>query len=202
VVGHGRGAVAGAGWRGPVLKFPSAAAFEEWLAGHHASADEVWIEFAKKGAGVPSVTYAEAVGAALCFGWIDGKVQRSEEEGFYRQRFTPRRARSKWSQINVAKAEALIAAGRMRPAGLAEVERAHADGRWEAAYASPSKIGVPEDLRRALDASPAAASAFESLSKTQRYSILYRVHEAKRPQTRARHIERFVEMLARGETPH
>jgi len=184
------------------VKFTSAAVFEAWLAEHHATADEVWIEFAKKGSGVASVTYAEAVDAALCFGWIDGKVQKSEEAGFYRQRFTPRRARSKWSQINRDKALALIESGRMQPAGLAEVSRAQADGRWEAAYAPPSKIEVPEDLRRALDASPAAAELFARLSATNRSAILYRVHDAKRPETRARRIREFVAMLERGKTLH
>ena len=184
------------------MKFASAAAFEEWLAAEHATADEVWIEFAKKGSGVPSVTHAEALDVALCFGWIDGKAQTSEEEGFYRQRFTPRRARSRWSQINRDKAEALIAAGRMRPAGLAEVERAKADGRWADAYAPPSRIEVPDDLRAALDANPAAADMFATLNSQHRYAVLYRVHDAKRPETRARRIAQFVEMLARGETLH
>ena len=184
------------------MKFESAAAFEAWLEAEHARSDGIWIEFAKKGSGVPSVTYAEAVELALMYGWIDGQAKRSEEEGFYRQRFTPRRARSKWSQINRDKALALIEAGRMRPAGLAEVERAQADGRWEAAYAPPSRMEVPDDLRRALDAVPAAAAAFAKLSASERYSILYRVHDAKRPETRARRIETFVEMLARGEKLH
>jgi uncharacterized protein YdeI (YjbR/CyaY-like superfamily) len=136
------------------------------------------------------------------YGWIDGQVKKSEEEGWYRQRFTPRRARSRWSQINRDKALALIESGRMRPAGLAEVERARADGRWDAAYAPPSRIEVPDDLRRALDAVPAAAEAFAGLKSINRYAILYRVHDAKRPETRERRIRQFVEMLARGETPH
>ena len=148
------------------------------------------------------MSYAEAVELALMYGWIDGQVKRSEEAGFYLQRFTPRRARSKWSQINRDKALALIESGRMRPAGLAEVERARADGRWDAAYAPPSRMEVPDDLRRALDATPAAAAAFAGLSGQNRYAILFQVHDAKRPETRARRIQRFVEMLARGETPH
>ena len=157
------------------MKFASAADLEAWLEAHHAAEDELWIEFAKKGSGVPSVTYAEAVDLSLCFGWIDGLVRKSEEEGFYRQRFTPRRARSRWSQINVGKAEGLIASGRMRPAGLAEVERAKADGRWAEAYASPSRMTVPDDLRAALDASPAASALFDDLDGNNRYAILYRV---------------------------
>ncbi|HEX8208366.1 MAG TPA: YdeI/OmpD-associated family protein [Solirubrobacteraceae bacterium] len=148
------------------------------------------------------MTYLEAVEAALCFGWIDGQVRMAEEEGWRLQRFTPRRSRSRWSQINVERAEALIAAGRMRPAGLAEVERAKADGRWAAAYPPPSRIEVPDDLRGALDASPAAAEAFAGLSSANRYAILYRVHDAKRAETRARRIEQFVGMLERGETIH
>lgn len=162
----------------------------------------MWIEFAKKGTGVPTVSYVEAVEVALAYGWIDGQVKRSEEEGFYRQRFTPRRPRSRWSQINRDRALALIESGRMRPPGLAEVERARADGRWDEAYAPPSRIEVPEDLRAALDAVPAAAERFAALGAQNRYAILYRVGDAKRPETRARRIQRFVEMLARGETPH
>jgi uncharacterized protein YdeI (YjbR/CyaY-like superfamily) len=150
---------------------------------------------------VPAVTYLEAVEAALCFGWIDGQVKKADEEGWYRQRFTPRRKRSKWSQINVDRVAKLTAAGRMRPAGLAEVERAKADGRYEDAYPPPSKIQVPDDLRAALDASPAAAAAFEGLTKTQRYMVLYGVHDAKRPETRERRIAKFVGMLERGEKP-
>jgi uncharacterized protein YdeI (YjbR/CyaY-like superfamily) len=184
------------------VRFASGAAFERWLAAEHATADGVWIDLAKKGSGVPSVTYLEAVEIALCYGWIDGQVKRSEEVGFYRQRFTPRRARSRWSQINRDRAEALIAAGRMRPAGLAEVERARADGRWDEAYAPPSKVTVPDDLRRALDASPAAAQRFATLDSRNRYAILYQVHDARRPETRARRIAKYVDMLARGETPY
>ncbi len=184
------------------MRFASAADFEAWLEREHASSDGIWIEFAKKGNPTPSVTYAEAVEVSLCFGWIDGQVKKSEEEGWYRQRFTPRRARSRWSQINVGKAEALIAAGRMRPAGLAEVERAKADGRWDDAYAPPSRMEVPDDLRAALDASPTAAAAFEALAKSYRYIVLYNVHDAKRPETRARRIAKFVAQLERGEKPH
>ncbi len=181
------------------MRFRSAAAFEEWLEAEHERSDGIWLEFAKKDSGVPTVTYAEAVEIALCFGWIDGQLKRSDEEGFYRQRFTPRRARSRWSQINREKAEALIAAGRMRPAGLAEVERAKADGRWDDAYAPPSKMTVPDDLRAALDAVPAAAEQWDGLDRRNRYAILYQVHDAKRPETRARRIAKFVDMLGRGE---
>jgi uncharacterized protein YdeI (YjbR/CyaY-like superfamily) len=184
------------------VKFASADDFEAWMAAEHASSDGIWIEFAKKGSGVPSVTYAEAIEIALTYGWIDGQVKKSSEEGFYLQRFTPRRARSRWSQINRDRALALIQAGRMKPAGLAEVERARADGRWDAAYAPPSRIEVPDDLREALDANPAARDFFATLSGSNRYGVLYRIHDAKRPETRARRIAQFVEMLARGETLH
>ena len=182
------------------MKFASAKELETWLAAEHASADELWIDFARKGTGVPSVTYAEAVEIALCYGWIDGLLRKSDEEGFYRQRFTPRRKKSKWSQINREKAEALIASGRMRPAGLAEIERAKADGRWEAAYPSPSQITVPDDLQAALDANPRAAEAFGALDRQNRYAILYRLHDVKPGERRVRRIADYVAMLERGET--
>jgi uncharacterized protein YdeI (YjbR/CyaY-like superfamily) len=185
----------------PTIAFASRADWENWLQANHERADGVWLKFAKKDSGIETVSYAEAVEAALCFGWIDG-LAKSIDEQRYRQRFTPRRARSKWSQINRARAEALIASGAMRPAGLREVERARQDGRWEAAYPSPSKIEVPDDLRTALDASPAATQFFAQLDATNRYAILYRIHDAKRADTRARRIAQFVRMLARGEKIH
>jgi len=179
--------------------FASAAEWEDWLREHHDTAPGVWIKFARKGSGLPSVTYLEALHAALCFGWIDGQARRGDET-FYVQRFTPRRARSIWSKRNREFATALIASGRMQPAGLREVERAKADGRWDAAYDAPSTATVPEDLRAALDASPAAAEFFATLSSQNRYAILHRVQTAKKPETRARRIEKFVAMLAAGET--
>jgi uncharacterized protein YdeI (YjbR/CyaY-like superfamily) len=178
----------------PVLAFASADAWEAWLAAEHETARGVWIKLAKKGSGVASVTYAEAVEAALRYGWIDGQARRLDDR-FYVQRFTPRTRRSRWSMINREKAEALIAAGRMAPAGLREVERARADGRWDAAYASPSAATVPDDLQRALDGDPAAAAFFARLDAQNRYAILHRIGEAKRPDTRARRIEKFVAML-------
>ena len=183
------------------LAFESAAAFEAWLADQHAQSDGIWIMFAKKASGIPTVVYAEAVEASLRYGWIDGQVKRVDDD-HYLQRFTPRRARSRWSKINCAKAEALIASGAMEPAGLAEVERAKADGRWEAAYDAPSTATVPDDLRAALDADRAAADFFETLDSNNRYAILHRIQEAKRAETRARRIEKFVAMLSRGETIH
>ena len=185
----------------PVIAFPSQAAWEGWLEANHEDVDGLWMKLAKRASGIETVVYAEAVEVALRFGWIDGQVARFDED-WYLQRFTPRRARSKWSQINREKAEALIERGLMRPAGLREVERAKQDGRWDAAYPSPSRIQVPDDLREALDANPAARDFFESLDGSSRYAILYRIHDAKRADTRARQIEKFVGMLARGEKIH
>jgi uncharacterized protein YdeI (YjbR/CyaY-like superfamily) len=183
------------------LAFASAEAFEAWLAEHHATSDGIWIKFAKKASRIPTVVYAEAVEASLRYGWIDGQVKRLDDD-HYIQRFTPRRARSRWSKINRAKAEALIASGAMEAGGLAEVERAKADGRWDAAYDAPSTATVPEDLRAALDRDRAASDFFEMLDATNRYAILHRIQEAKKPDTRARRIETFVAMLSRGETIH
>jgi uncharacterized protein YdeI (YjbR/CyaY-like superfamily) len=181
----------------PILFFESQAAWRRWLSTNHAKAPGVWIKYARKAAGMKSITYAEAVEEALCHGWIDGQAQ-SGDETHYLQRFTPRAARSKWSQINRTKALALIEAGRMKPAGLREVERAKADGRWEAAYASPSAAQVPEDLAKALAKSKRARAFFEQLDGRNRYAILHRLHGAKRPETRARRLATFVDMLKEG----
>jgi uncharacterized protein YdeI (YjbR/CyaY-like superfamily) len=183
----------------PRIRFASADEWEEWLEQNHTRSDGVWIEMAKKDSGIESVRYPEVLDLALCFGWIDGRREALDER-FFLQRFTPRRARSRWSRINREKAELLIEAGRMRPAGLAEVERARADGRWDAAYEGQRAAGVPEDLRRELDARPKARESFETLSSQNRYAILYRLQDAKRPETRARRLEKFVAMLEAGET--
>ena len=185
----------------PTVGFASAEEWERWLAREHARAAGVWLRLAKKGAGETSVTYSEALDVALCFGWIDGQ-KAAQDERFWLQRFTPRGPRSRWSQNNRDRAGALVAAGRMRPAGAAEIERAHADGRWEAAYPGQSAATVPDDLQRALDADLAAREFFATLDGANRYAILYRVHDAKRPQTRAARIERFVAMLAAHEKIH
>ncbi len=185
----------------PTLAFASAGDWEAWLEERHASAGGVWMKIAKKGSGIASVTYAEALDVALCFGWIDGQ-KRSFDERFFLQRFTPRRARSLWSQRNREHIERLTAAGRMRPAGLREVEAARADGRWDAAYAAQGSATVPDDLQRALDADPQAAAFFATLSSQNRYAILFRLQTAKRPETRARRLTTFVEMLRNGETLH
>jgi len=159
------------------------------------------MKLAKKGTGVTTVTYDEALEVALCFGWIDAQVKRFDET-YYLQRFTPRRARSRWSRRNRELAERLVAAGKMRPPGLAQVEAAKADGRWDAAYDGSASAAVPEDLERALARNRRARAFFATLSSQNRYAILYRIQEAKRPETRAGRIARFVEMLARGETLH
>jgi uncharacterized protein YdeI (YjbR/CyaY-like superfamily) len=185
----------------PVLAFADQAALEEWLDAEHATAPGLYVRLAKKGSGIPSVTYAELVESVLCFGWIDGRSQRLDETS-YLQRITPRRARSVWSQKNVAAVEALTAAGRMRPAGLAAVAAARADGRWERAYAGPATIAVPDDLAAALAAEPAAQQAFGALDGRNRYAVLHRVATAATPQTRARRIAALVTMLAEGRRPY
>ena len=185
----------------PILAFPNAAAFDAWLAKQPAESPGLWLKLSKKGSGIPSVAKAEAIDAALCHGWIDGQLNPYDEKSWL-VRFTPRRPGSKWSQVNARRAEELAAAGRMRPAGLAEMEAAKADGRWHAAYAPQSRAEVPPDLKAALDANPKAAAFFAGLKGANRYAILYRIGDAKRPETRARRIAAFVEMLARGETVH
>lgn len=185
----------------PELFFASQAEFEAWLAEQHGVSDGIWIRFAKKGSGIESLNYALALDVALCYGWIDGQ-SKSIDDVYYRQRFTPRRARSKWSKVNTEKVAALIEAGRMQPAGLREIERAQADGRWDAAYDSPATASVPDDLQVALDANPNARAFFETLSSQNRYAILYRVQDAKRPETRQRRIAQFIQMLSEGKTFH
>ena len=183
------------------LAFADVRAFDAWLKKNHASSTGLWLKLAKKAAGVPSVSYAEAVEVALCWGWIDGQKQ-SHDDRFWLQRFCPRGKKSLWSKINREKATKLIAAGKMRPAGLAEIERAKTDGRWDAAYDSPSGSTVPEDFARALADNARAAKFFATIDATNRYAMLWRVQTAKKAETRARHIEKFVGMLARGELLH
>jgi uncharacterized protein YdeI (YjbR/CyaY-like superfamily) len=186
----------------PELIVSDAAAWRAWLSKHHAEPAGVWLVLAKKGSEEPtSLTYDQALEEALCHGWIDGQARRRDETT-YRQRFTPRRRRSSWSKRNTGHAERLLAEGRMHPAGVAEVERAKADGRWDAAYAGPAHIEVPPDLAEALAAEPKAQAMFEGLTSQNRYAVLYRIATAKRTDTRARRIEEFVAMLARGETIH
>ncbi len=185
----------------PTRAFRSATAFRAWLDREHDHSDGLWLKIAKKGTGVKSVTYAEALDVALCFGWIDGQKARYDDTWFL-QRFTPRRARSSWSQNNCDKVAQLLEMGLMEPAGLEQVERAKADGRWDAAYRGSRSITVPDDFQAALDANPAARDTFAAISRANRYAFLYRIHDAKRPQTRVSRIEKFVSMLAAGETLH
>jgi uncharacterized protein YdeI (YjbR/CyaY-like superfamily) len=184
----------------PELIVADAAAFAAWLREHHANSAGVWLVLAKKGTTEPTaLRYEEALEEALAQGWIDGQVS-SRDDGTYRQRFTRRRPRSIWSKRNTEIAAGLVAEGRMQPAGLAEIERAKADGRWEAAYAGPARMEVPPELVAALAAHPDAQRVFDSLSARNRYAILFRISTARRPETKARRIEQFVTMLERGET--
>lgn len=185
----------------PRMGFRDVDAWAAWLAANHASSAGIWMEIAKAGSGGLSCTYSDAVDVALCYGWIDGQ-KASGDEQVWLQRFTPRRPRSRWSKINRGRAEALIAAGRMTRAGMAEVDKAKRDGRWAAAYEGQAAATVPDDLAAALAANPAAAEFFGHLDSRNRYAILYRVQDAKRPETRARRISTFVEMLANRETIH
>ena len=182
----------------PVVPFASRGAWEEWLEERHASCNGVWLKIAKRGSGIESVTFAEALDVALCYGWIDSQADKFDGD-YWLQRFTPRRPRSKWSRVNREKVARLIEEGRMKPAGLREVERARADGRWDAAYEPPSAATVPDDLRVALEQNEGAREFFEKLDKTNRYAILHRIQDAKKPETRARRIARYVAMLAEGE---
>jgi uncharacterized protein YdeI (YjbR/CyaY-like superfamily) len=182
-------------------RFPTQRAFEAWLKKNHASCDGVWLLIARPGAEEPTVTYQQAVEAALCYGWIDGQKKALDAQHWL-QRFTPRRPRSLWSKTNRAKAEALIESGRMQPGGMAEVERARSDGRWDAAYDGPRTAQVPADLEQALDARPEARAFFSRLDGANRYAVLWRIQTAKKAETRARRIETLVEMLARGEKIH
>jgi uncharacterized protein YdeI (YjbR/CyaY-like superfamily) len=181
--------------------FDSAQAFEAWLKQHHATCDGLWLMIAKRGAVEPSVTYAEAVETALCWGWIDGQKKGLDEQHFL-QRFTPRRARSVWSKINVDKVAALVAAGRMQAPGHAQIQAAQADGRWARAYDGARTSTVPDDLLAALDAQPSAQAFFATIDAANRYAVLWRIQTAAKAETRARRIAQLVEMLARGETIH
>jgi uncharacterized protein YdeI (YjbR/CyaY-like superfamily) len=182
----------------PIMPFASREAWEARLEEQHATSDGLWLKLAKKGSGIETVTFAEALDVALCYGWIDSQADKFDGD-YWLQRFTPRKPRSKWSQVNREKVAKLIEAGRMKPAGLREVERAKADGRWDAAYEPPSTATVPDDLRAELEKNVAAREFFETLDRTNRYAILYRIQDAKKPETRARRIAKYVEMLAEGK---
>ncbi|HEV3225947.1 MAG TPA: YdeI/OmpD-associated family protein [Acidimicrobiales bacterium] len=183
------------------LSFTSASTFRAWLEANHDTSPGIWLMIAKKGSGVDSVTYEEAVDQSLCFGWIDGQKAKHDDT-YFLQRFTPRTKRSRWSRINTERVARLVTAERMHPAGLRQVEAAKADGRWEAAYAGQATASVPDDLQAALDASPTAAALFAELDSRNRYAVLYRIGSVRKPETRAKKIAGFVADLEQGNTPH
>ncbi|MES2129834.1 MAG: YdeI/OmpD-associated family protein [Pseudomonadota bacterium] len=184
-----------------ILQFDSQGAWAQWLAQHHAASSGVWVRHAKKGAPQPTVSHPQALEVALCFGWIDA-IKKSEGPHYWLQRWTPRSRRSIWSKVNRASALAYVANGRMQPSGLAEVRRAQLDGRWDAAYDAVSASSIAPDLQAALDARPGAEAFFNTISSQNRYAITFRIQTAKKPETRARRIEQFADMLARRETIH
>jgi uncharacterized protein YdeI (YjbR/CyaY-like superfamily) len=183
----------------PTLPFESKKKWADWLAKQHDKSAGIWLKLAKKGTGIPSVIYEEALDVALCYGWIDGQ-KGSFDDKYWLQKFTPRGAKSIWSKINTEKAERLIASGEVKPSGLKVIEAAKQDGRWDAAYASQKNIAVPDDFKTALNKNKKAKAFFESLTSARRYSFLFRIVTAKKTETRERRIRQFVEMLERGET--
>jgi uncharacterized protein YdeI (YjbR/CyaY-like superfamily) len=185
----------------PTRAFKDAKAWDSWLAKNHMTANGMWMRLAKKASGTKSITYAEAVEVALCYGWIDG-LKRPESATTWLQRFTPRRAKSIWSEINREKALGLITSGRMQPAGLEQVERAKRDGRWDAAYQSPKSATMPPDFQKELNRHPKAKAFFKTLSRTNSYAIMWRIQTAKKPETRERRIRTYIEMLEKGESIH
>lgn len=185
----------------PIIPFESEAAWEQWLEDNHATSPGLWLKIAKKESGHASVYYPEALSVALCFGWIDGQKDKFDE-AYWLQKFTPRRAKSAWSRVNRDKVTALIAEGKMRAPGMREIERAQADGRWDAAYESQSRITIPDDFQALLDDNPDAKAFFETLNSANRYAILYRITTAKKAETRQKRIETILAMLKAGETFH
>lgn len=185
----------------PIILFASQQDWEAWLEEHHADTKGIWVKMAKKETGIPSITYAEAVEGALCYGWIDGQ-KVSFDEQHWLQKFTPRRPKSMWSKVNCDKVTALVASGRMQPAGMQQIELAKADGRWEAAYDSQSKSTIPDDFQRELDNNQKAKEFFATLNSANRYAFLYRIQTAKKPETRSARIQKFIEMLANNEKFH
>ncbi len=185
----------------PIMEFESQQAWAAWLKEYHAEARGIWLKIAKKETGIISVSYAEALESAICYGWIDGQ-KASFDDQYWLQKFTPRGPRSIWSKVNCDKAMILIVEGKMEPAGLRQVERAKADRRWDQAYASQSKITVPDDLQNELDKNPQAKEFFSTLDSGNRYAILWRIQTAKKAETRSARIQKFVEMLSRHEKLH
>jgi uncharacterized protein YdeI (YjbR/CyaY-like superfamily) len=181
-----------------ILAFESGKEFRSWLENNHITSNGIFIRLYKKGSGVKSVTYAEALDEALCFGWIDSLVNKFDEKS-YIQKFTPRRSKSVWSKVNIGKVDQLIKDGRMTDAGLAEIERAKGDGRWEAAYDSPTNMRVPKDFLELVEKNKRAKEFFETLNKSNKFAIAFQLHNAKRPETRERRMQKFLEMLERGE---
>ncbi len=185
----------------PIIAFESESAWEQWLETNHATSQGIWLKIAKKDTGVESVYYPEALNVALCFGWIDGQKNKFDDQ-YWVQKFTPRRAKSPWSRVNREKVAALIEQGKMREAGMKEIERAKADGRWDAAYESQSKITIPDDFQKALDENPEAQAFFDTLNSANRYAVLYRITTAKKPETRQRRIEQLTAMLNAKQKLH
>ena len=185
----------------PIIPFETPQDWEVWLNEHHATTKGIWLKLAKKETGIPSLSYAEALDVALCYGWIDGQ-KASFDDQYWLQKFTPRGPRSIWSKVNCNKVTTLLAEGRMQPAGVRQVELAKADGRWDAAYDSQSKITVPDDFQQALDSNQQAKDFFDTLDSSNRYAILFRIHTAKKPETRLVRIQKFIEMLAKNERIH
>ena len=185
----------------PIMSFETQQNWEAWLKEHHADSKGLWLKIAKKDTGIPSVSYAQALESALCYGWIDGQ-KASFDDTYWLQKFTPRGPKSMWSQVNCDKVTVLMASGRMQPAGIRQVELARADGRWEAAYEPQSKITIPEDFQRELDNNQEAKEFFSTLNSVNRYAILFRIQTAKKPETRSARIQKFIEMLAKNEKIH
>src|SRR5690349_14013100 len=185
----------------PILPFATQKKWTEWLAKQHEKSTGVWLKIAKKESGIPSVNYEEALDVALCYGWIDGQKKGFDDQ-YWLQKFTPRGPKSIWSKVNTEKVEKLITSGEMKPSGLKAIELAKQDGRWDAAYASHKNITIPEDFQTALDNNKKAKDFFATLKSAERYSFLFRIHHAKRSETRAKRIQQFVEMLERGEKIH
>jgi uncharacterized protein YdeI (YjbR/CyaY-like superfamily) len=181
-----------------ILFFENQQSWEAWLKEHHTEPQGIWLKIAKKGSGIPSVDYAGALESALCYGWIDGQAAAMDDQ-YWLQKFTPRRPKSKWSKVNCDKAEALIAAGRMQPAGYQQIELAKEDGRWEAAYESQSRITIPDDFQSELDKNQKAKDFFNTLNGINRYAILHRIQSAMKPQTRAARIKKFIDMLSNNK---
>lgn len=182
----------------PIISFETQQDWERWLTEHHSGTEGLWLKIAKKEAGISTVNYAEALESAICYGWIDGQ-KASFDDKYWLQKFTPRRAKSIWSKVNCTKALALLAEGRMQPAGIRQVELAKADGRWELAYESQSKITIPDDFQRELDNNPKAQEFFTTLNSVNRYAILFRIQTAKKPATRSARISSFIEMLSNNQ---